>query len=788
MLPCVPHHSTPLSDVQLDVHLPSLLPLLPRRACSASATVHVKAGTPPQVAVTASASKINPDDRVTLTGVATSTNPNPLAFEWTVLGEAASFAVDLFGASLNRPVAVLKRGMLQPGRAYVFQLRATDSDAVTAASRVAVSINAPPLSGFVDVSPTTGTALTTQFRISAPQWTDDVDDLPLMYVFAYVVGVDGGAETRLSGAPGPVNEVSKLLPAGTAITLVAYVSDSRGAVTRSAATAAGEPCVASVADFVVSSSSGGGGIAAQLANKSDALLNAALDAGDTSSFLSNLAVLSSVLSTVADPCHGVNCGAAGECSLGTCLCAPGYSGLRCEVAPLPVHGAYSAWSSWTRCSRACGGGVATRTRSCIAPMFGGQPCSAVGSPDEAVACNTAPCVVEVDGGWSDWSDWGECSNSCPGDRSGDFSGLRKRYRACDSPAPSDRGAPCAGAEVEHEPCNTDLCQGWAKRCPGSSAALLSNPNPLKIPAVECSGHGVCAREPATCREEEGCLAVCECADGWDGAACQRSTESMAEVRAMRDNFLALQSNSLAAADLSSAAAVTQQAETLRNVANVDELTPRSRDLVMDMVAALASATTDAIPETTAASLLTVAIESAMYALSRASSARRRRRLMWALGDAIARRLDVEDPGALADRMKTTVGTVTGAVMRGMVPGDEPVSFSTRGAALAVARTSVSDAASYGTDGGSSLTLTGSGSSGGLGGAVGDVDVQAVTWATNPVSVLCVCVCGCLRRWVRVCFNPLIRRVRSCCMRHCSVPVALFSSVTSLPGLFTLLSV
>jgi hypothetical protein len=257
--------------------------------------------------------------------------------------------------------------------------------------------------------------------------------------------------------------------------------------------------------------------------------------------------------------------------------------------------------------------------------------------------------------------------------------------------------------------------------------------------VECSGHGVCAREPATCREEEGCLAVCECADGWAGAACQRSTESMAEVRAMRDNFLALQSNSLAAADLSSAAAVTQQAETLRNVANVDELTPRSRDLVMGMVAALASATTDAIPETTAASLLTVAIESAMYALSRASSARRRRRLMWALGDAIARRLDVEDPGALADRMKTTVGTVTGAVMRGMVPGDEPVSFSTRGAAVTVARTSVSDAASYGTDGGSSLTLTGSGSSGGLGGAVGDVDVQAVTWATNPVSVLCVSV-------------------------------------------------
>ena len=37
-----------------------------------------------------------------------------------------------------------------------------------------------------------------------------------------------------------------------------------------------------------------------------------------------------------DPCWGVDCGAHGTCVAGSCECTGGYSGERCEVAPVPL--------------------------------------------------------------------------------------------------------------------------------------------------------------------------------------------------------------------------------------------------------------------------------------------------------------------------------------------------------------------------------------------------------------------------------------------------------------------
>ena len=56
-----------------------------------------------------------------------------------------------------------------------------------------------------------------------------------------------------------------------------------------------------------------------------------------------------------------------------------------------VNGGLSFWSSYTSCSKSCGGGVKTRTRTCTnpAPNFGGADCFDV--MNENVQCNTQQC-------------------------------------------------------------------------------------------------------------------------------------------------------------------------------------------------------------------------------------------------------------------------------------------------------------------------------------------------------------------------------------------------------------
>ena len=56
----------------------------------------------------------------------------------------------------------------------------------------------------------------------------------------------------------------------------------------------------------------------------------------------------------------------------------------------PINGNYGPWSTWTKCSKSCGGGVRSRVRNCTnpAPAFGGMDCSAQGEPQESEPCKT----------------------------------------------------------------------------------------------------------------------------------------------------------------------------------------------------------------------------------------------------------------------------------------------------------------------------------------------------------------------------------------------------------------
>ena len=62
----------------------------------------------------------------------------------------------------------------------------------------------------------------------------------------------------------------------------------------------------------------------------------------------------------------------------------------------PVNGAWSSWSAWGACSKSCGTGTQSRTRTCTnpAPSCLGGACS--GASTESQNCNTQSCIQSID--------------------------------------------------------------------------------------------------------------------------------------------------------------------------------------------------------------------------------------------------------------------------------------------------------------------------------------------------------------------------------------------------------
>lgn len=50
---------------------------------------------------------------------------------------------------------------------------------------ISLTINAPPTGGHVDASPRAGVAAVDTFVLECLDWTDEVDDLPLLFSFSY---------------------------------------------------------------------------------------------------------------------------------------------------------------------------------------------------------------------------------------------------------------------------------------------------------------------------------------------------------------------------------------------------------------------------------------------------------------------------------------------------------------------------------------------------------------------------------------------------------------------------
>ncbi|XP_032134999.1 semaphorin-5A isoform X1 [Sapajus apella] len=151
-----------------------------------------------------------------------------------------------------------------------------------------------------------------------------------------------------------------------------------------------------------------------------------------------------------------------------------------------VNGAWSAWTSWSQCSRDCSRGIRNRKRVCNnpEPKYGGMPC--LGPSLEYQECNILPCPV--DGMWSCWSPWTKCSATCGG-------GHYMRTRSCSNPAPAYGGDICLGLHTEEALCNTQPCpESWSEwsdwsECEASGVQIRSRQCILPFPVgSQCSGN------------------------------------------------------------------------------------------------------------------------------------------------------------------------------------------------------------------------------------------------------------------------------------------------------------
>lgn len=106
----------------------------------------------------------------------------------------------------------------------------------------------------------------------------------------------------------------------------------------------------------------------------------------------------------------------------------------------------SNWSAWTTCTRTCGGGSRSRTRSVVSqPQNGGVACPEL---QQFEVCNQQECVGPQPCLLSDWSDFGTCNKVCGG-------GTMTRTRYVLQPAMN--GAPACEPTSQDVPCNTQAC-------------------------------------------------------------------------------------------------------------------------------------------------------------------------------------------------------------------------------------------------------------------------------------------------------------------------------------------
>ena len=221
----------------------------------------------PEVAITNALAKYNPGSKVILSA-SINAAAGPATVWWNSSSlqsfNASKFALTPLTAQLPQGRSLFQLALaassLTPGLTYTFSLHAkyvTSQRSATQTS-ISISMNEPPVGGVLQVTPSSGTALTTYFLLKSSYWEDDESDFPLTHVLSYYLL--SPAELIAVKDPDEVSYVTTLLGQGLGsrnyeVTCVVTVADIFQATASATALATVSPLRTSKDTFTASQAS-----------------------------------------------------------------------------------------------------------------------------------------------------------------------------------------------------------------------------------------------------------------------------------------------------------------------------------------------------------------------------------------------------------------------------------------------------------------------------------------------------------------------------------------------------
>ena len=202
-----------------------------------------------------------------------------------------------------------------------------------------------------------------------------------------------------------------------------------------------------------------------------------------------------------------------------------------QDCPTKTDCVLSSWSKWTECTKPCHGGVQNRSKSVLVPATaGGTPCD--GHRAVQQECNTKACPVDCV--LSDWSPWSACSKSCgqgvqtmtrtietQPSTDGQACGLQKNSKTCYTVCDID----CEVGEWHAGKCvmsprqaqayqlgtSTPTCSGYVELDRAVTTQPVGNGKPC--PALKTTGNSCSNRCVKTTLNTAAC-ASSDCPDAW----------------------------------------------------------------------------------------------------------------------------------------------------------------------------------------------------------------------------------------------------------------------------------